>query len=190
MIVVSDNTATNLLLDRFPADLVNAELDKLGLEKTRSLRKILGDGANLQPHVSGVSKAGALPENKRFGIGVSTPKDMVTLLERLERGEIVNPPASREMLAILKRQQYKDGIGRHLPDSEVASKSGSLDHLRSDAGIVYSPRGRLAISITCDDIPAVDYSPDNPGSIFISRLTAILLDALTANPSAKAPVVP
>ncbi|MBV8816804.1 MAG: serine hydrolase, partial [Acidobacteriaceae bacterium] len=56
MIVVSDNTATNLLLDRFPADLVNETMEQLGFQQTRSLRKILGDGTDLRP-VSGVSRA-------------------------------------------------------------------------------------------------------------------------------------
>ena len=69
MIVVSDHTATNLLLDRFTADVVNAEMDRLGLNETRCLRKVLIGG---QPP-SGVSQAGQLPQNRRFGLGVSTP---------------------------------------------------------------------------------------------------------------------
>ena len=113
MIVVSDNTATNFLLDRFTADAVNAEMDKLGFPRTRSLRKILGDGKDLKPNPSGFSQAGRIKENDRFGIGVSTPEEMVLLLEKIERGEIVDPAACKEMIAILKRQQYKDGIGRH-----------------------------------------------------------------------------
>lgn len=178
MIVVSDNTATNLLLDRFPADSVNQMMDKLELTETRSLRKILGDGPNLKAEPEGVSEAGRRPENQRFGIGVSTPREMVKLLEMIEKGQVVGAAACREMIAILKRQQYKDGIGRHLEDSIVASKSGSLDALRSDVGIVYSRGGRIALAITVDDMPAIDYSPDNPGSILISRLTGTLLDGL------------
>lgn len=178
MIVVSDNTATNLLLDRFTADAVNAEMDHFGLKQTRCLRKILIDGK--EP--SGLSQAGRVAGNRRFGLGVTTPREMVTLIGRMERGEVVSPEASREMIAILKRQQYKDGIGRHMGDMPVASKSGSLDHLRSDVGVVYSPGGRIAIAITCDDLPAVDYSPDNAGSIFISRLAAMLVEGLRRQP--------
>ena len=167
MIVVSDNTATNLLLDRFGSDSVNAYMEQLGLHDTRSLRKIMPAGK--------VANPGPLT---RFGIGVSTPHDMVTLLEKLERGEIVNDAASREMIGILKRQQYKDGIGRRL-EFPVASKSGALDRLRSDVGIVYAPGGRIAIAITCDDLPKTDYSADNAGNIFISRLTGILVEGLS-----------
>ncbi|MDQ2944527.1 MAG: class A beta-lactamase-related serine hydrolase [Acidobacteriota bacterium] len=178
MIVVSDNTATNLILDRITADAVNDYMDKLGLKQTRSMRKVLGDGKDLKPNPSGFSKAGLLPENKRFGLGSSTPRDMVTLLEMLERGQVVTPAASKEMLAILGRQQDRAGIARKLGEMKVANKSGALDHLRSDVGIVYAPRGKIALAITCEDIPRTDYSPDNPGLLLISQLTQILIDGL------------
>jgi beta-lactamase class A len=173
MIVVSDNTATNLVLDRITADLVNAEMDKLGLRQTRSLRKVLGK------ETSGHSREGLREEFRRFGLGVSTAREMGTLLEKLERGEVVGPEASRKMLAILKRQQFKDGIGRRLPGYQVASKSGSLDRLRSDIGIVYSIGGRIALAITVDDMPRTDYSPENAGSVLISKLTGIIVDGLS-----------
>jgi beta-lactamase class A len=173
MIVVSDNTATNLLLDRFTADAVNAEMDSLGLKQTRSMRKVLigKDGA-------GLSAAGRLEENKRFGLGSTTPHEMVTLVEKMERGQLIDAASSKEMIEILKRQQYKDGIGRHAAGLVVASKSGSLDRLRSDVGIVYAPGGRIAIAITVDNLPKTDYSADNAGNIFISELTGMLLEGL------------
>jgi beta-lactamase class D/beta-lactamase class A len=179
MIVVSDNTATNLVLDRFTADFVNAEIDKLGLKQTRALRKILGDGNNLKPVASGHSREGLMEEFRRFGLGVSTPGEMVMLLEKLERGEVVSPEASRQMLAILNRQQFKDGIGRQLQNELVASKSGSLDRLRSDVGVVNSIGGRIAIAVTVDDMRRTDYSPDNAGSVLISQLTGMLLEGLS-----------
>jgi beta-lactamase class A len=166
MIVVSDNTATNLLLERFGSASVNAYMEQLGLHDTRSLRKIMG------------AKTAGIGADDRFGIGVSTPHDMVMLLEKLERGEVVSAEASKEMIAIMRRQQYKDGIGRRL-EFPVASKSGALDRLRSDVGIVYAPGGRIAIAITCEDLPKTDYSADNIGNIFISQLTGILVEGLS-----------
>jgi beta-lactamase class A len=177
MIVLSDNTATNMIIERFTADMVNAEMDQLGLRQTRSLRKVRGDGDDLRPP-SGWSAAGKLPENQKFGLGVSTPREMVLLLEKLARGEVVSPAASKEMIEILKRQQYREGIARHLGETPVASKSGALDHLRSDVALVYSPGGRIAMAMTCDDIPKIDYNVDNEGLLLISRVADILLDAL------------
>ena len=109
MIVVSDNTATNLVLDKVTADSVNDFMDTLGLKQTRSLRKVFGGGD---------SKALLNDEKmKAFGLGVSTPREMVKLLEMIENGKLVSREASAEMLEILKRQQFKDGIGRGLPDT-------------------------------------------------------------------------
>lgn len=170
MIVVSDNTATNLVLDKVTSDAVNDYMDSLGLRQTRSMRKIGGGGD---------SKAFADPQNKLFGLGASSPKDMVKLLEMLERGELVSKDASAEMINILKRQQFKDGIGRGLPDTvPSASKSGALDRLRADVGIVYTRRGRIAMAITTDDMMEVTYTQKNPGLEMLWRLSQILQDGL------------
>ena len=177
MIVVSDNTATNLIIDRITADAVNEEMDRYGLTRTRSLRKVRGDGNALKAP-AGWSQAGRLEENQRFGLGVSTPREMVLLLERIAKGQAVNAQASKEMIEILKRQQYKDGIGRRLGAVEVASKSGALDALRSDVGIVFAKRGRIAIAITVDGMPKVDYSADNVGNILIADLSKVLVEML------------
>jgi hypothetical protein len=73
---------------------------------------------------------------------------MAALLEKLEKGEVVSREASAEMIAILKRQQFHDGIGRTLAGVPIANKTGALDRLRSDVAIVYSDRGRVAMAIT------------------------------------------
>lgn len=170
MIVVSDNTATNLVLDKVTADSVNDFMDALGLRQTRSLRKVFGGGD---------SKANSDARLKLFGLGVSSPRDMVNLLEKLEKGEVVSKEASAEMIAVLRRQQYKEAIGRNLPDTiPSASKSGSLDRLRSDVGIIYTRRGRIAMAITVDDMIEVTYAPDNPGLHKIWKLSQILQDGL------------
>jgi beta-lactamase class A len=171
MIVVSDNTATNLILDKVSSNSVNEFLDSLGLKNTRSLRKIGGGG-----------DAAVLTETplyRNFGIGVASPREMVRLLEMLEKGEVVSKEASAEMLNILKRQQFKDGIGRNLPDTvQSASKSGALDRLRSDVGVVYTRRGRIAMAITTDDMMEVAYTPENPGLKMLWRLSQVLQDGL------------
>jgi hypothetical protein len=60
----------------------------------------------------------------------------------------------------------------------VANKTGSLDALRSDVGIVYSKSGPIVIAITVEGIPKVDYTPDNVGSLLIADLATILVDGL------------
>jgi beta-lactamase class A len=185
MIIVSDNTATNLILDRITADAVNDYLDTIGLPQTRSNRKVRGDGAKLAAP-TGWSKAGLLEENKRYGLGVSTPREMVRLLEQLHQGKIVSADVSKDILGILEQQKIKDGIGRHLPDDiHLASKSGSLDALRSDVGIVYTKGGPIAMAITVDDMPVTDYSPDNVGDKLISEIATVLRESLASTPHSK-----
>jgi beta-lactamase class A len=169
MIVLSDNTATNMMLDHFPGDYVNNWADHFGLVNTKILRKIGG---------AAPSRAAFESTNAPYGLGVSTPREMVTLLEALEKGQVVSPDASKEIIDIMKRQQDRNGIPRHLSGITVANKTGSLDHLRSDVGIVYSKRGRIAMSITCDEIPQLDWSSDNPGYVHIAKIAQILTRGL------------
>ena len=185
MIVLSDNTATNLILNRIGGNAVNARMAQLGLEQTRVMRKILGDRNDLKPYPTGITDEGARPENKKWGIGRSSPNEMVTLLERIFRGELVSKSASQEMLAILKRQRDHDGLGRDIKDITIANKTGALDHLRSDVGIIYSPNGPIAMAITVDDMPEINWTPENPGELLISQLSEILVEGLKANKSAS-----
>jgi len=178
MMVLSDNTATNMILERFPADRVNAWLDRIGLGSTRSMRKILGKNGP-----QGVSAAGKLEKNQKYGLGVSTPRDMVALLERMERGELVSADASREMIAVMKRCQDTTGLRRPFGDLPVANKTGALDALRSDVGIVYSKAGRIAMAITVDGIAQPDWGPDNPGSLLIADLARMLVRGLATRPA-------
>ena len=102
----------------------------------------------------------------------------VTILEKLERGQLVSAEASREMIAILKRCRDAYGIRRRLSGIPVANKTGALDALRSDVGIVYSKGGRIAMAITVDAMPSAGYTPDNPGCLLIADLAKLLVDGL------------
>jgi beta-lactamase class A len=169
MMTVSDNTATNMVLDHLSTDAVNARMESLGFTQTRIMRRVGGGG---------VSREGQVEANKRFGLGRTTPREMVTLLERLERGEVVSPAASKEMIELLKREQTTDGIWRGLWRVPKATKSGALDALRSNVGVIYHPRGRIALAVTCDDMPEPDWTPDNPALLLMSRLSELVIDGL------------
>jgi beta-lactamase class A len=177
MIVVSDNTATNLILDRIGGNAVNARMAELGLKQTAVMRKIMQG----KSHPEGTTDEGKKPGSEQWGTGRSCPRDMVMLLEKLYRGELVSKAASDEMIVVLKRQQDHTGVGRDMKDTVVAHKSGALDHLRSDVAIVYSPHGPVAMAITVNNIPEVDYGVDNPGNLLLSTLSGILVQELAQN---------
>jgi beta-lactamase class A len=171
MMTLSDNTATNMVLDYLTTDAVNARMESLGFKHTRIMRRVGGGGE---------SKAGKEPDNKRFGLGATTPHEMVEIMAKLERGEVVSKDASREMIDLMKREQARYAIGRTVPDVSMASKYGALDALRSCVAILYTKQGKIAIAITVDDMPQPFWSVDNPAYLLMSRLSLILSEGLNS----------
>lgn len=169
MMVLSDNTATNLVIDVLTADAVNARMESLGLRETRLMRRVFGGGESAE---------GRKEESKRFGLGRTTAREMVLIMEKLERGEIVSPGVSKEMLELMKREQGTNGIWRGQWRVPKATKSGALDALRSNVGIIYHPRGRIAMAITCHEMPEVNWTVDNPAMLLMSRLSEIIIEGL------------
>ena len=175
MMTLSDNTATNMVLDYLSSntapgtDAVNDRMNSLGFKATRIMRRVGGGGD---------SKAGKDPEGKKFGLGATTPHEMVQILEKLERGEVISPDASKQMLDLMKREQARYAIGRTTPDIPMASKYGALDALRSCVALLYTKQGKIAVSITVDEMPEVNWSVDNPAYLLMSRLSLILADGL------------
>ena len=169
MMILSDNTATNLVLDVLTTDAVNARMESLGFKQIKIMRKV-GSG--------GDSMAGKDPENKKFGLGSTTPREMVSIMEKLERGEIISAAASKEMIELMKREQGRNAVGRSLWNVPMASKYGALDRLRSAVAILYTKKGRIAMAISCDDMPETMWSVDNPAYLLMSRLSEVLADGL------------
>ncbi len=166
MMVVSDNTATNMVLDYLSTDAVNERMNALGFKDTRIMRRV-GSG--------GESREGKEADNKKFGLGRTSPQEMVQILDKLQRGEIIDAASSKEMIELMKREQARYAIARNLNGVDLASKYGALDRLRSCVGIVYSKRGKIAMAITVDDTPDVLWTVDNPAYLLMSRLSEILV---------------
>src|SRR4026209_2140121 len=169
MMILSDNTATNLVLDVLTTDAVNARMESLGFKNIKIMRKVFAGGE---------SAAGKDPENKKYGLGVATPREMVLVMEKLDRGEIVSPAVSKEMIELMKREQGRNAIGRSLWNVEMASKFGALDRLRSAVAILYTKKGKIAMAISCDDMPETMWSVDNPAYLLMSDVSAMLAEGL------------
>lgn len=172
MMILSDNTATNLVLDVLTTDAVNARMESLGFKNIKIMRRI-GSG--------GESSAGKDPENKKYGLGMATPREMVLVMEKLERGEVISAAASKEMIDLMKREQGRNAIGRSLWNVPMASKYGALDRLRSAVGILYTKKGKIAMAISCDDMPETMWSVDNPAYLLMSRLSEVISEGLAKN---------
>ena len=145
-------------------------MEALGIKNIKIMRKVFSGGE---------STAGKDPENKKYGLGVATPREMVLVMEKLERGEVVSPAASKEMIELMKREQGRNAIGRAQWDVPMASKYGALDRLRSSVAILYTKQGRIALAISCDDMPETMWSVDNPAYLLMSRLSEVLVNGLS-----------
>ncbi len=120
MVAVSDNSATNVLIDRVGMPNVNAMLDSLGLTHTRLRRKMM----DLQ-----AAKEGR--EN------ISTPHEMMTLLDAIYRGKVLNKESAADFFTMLSTNK-NSWIPRDLPaDLKIANKPGALEAVRNDSGIVF-----------------------------------------------------
>jgi beta-lactamase class A len=120
MVAVSDNSATNVLIDRVGMDNVNAFLKAQGLHQTKLRRKMMD-----------LKAAGEGREN------VSTPNEMLTLLQALYRGEILNKEMTADFFKVLSTHK-ESFIPRDLPDDlKIANKPGELEGVRNDSGVIF-----------------------------------------------------
>ncbi|MGE5815742.1 MAG: serine hydrolase [Acidobacteriota bacterium] len=151
MVVVSDNTATNLLVGRIGTAAANARMGTLGLKNTRIFRPTFRDG-----------HPDCCPElEHEFGLGMSTPRDMGILMELIATGRAVGSGASKQMFEILRRQQDTNMIPRRLPGNAgviVANKTGTDEekqpdasgfkgHIHNDVAIVKTPGATWVLAI-------------------------------------------
>jgi len=120
MVAVSDNSATNVLIDRVGMDNVIAMLDSLNLPHTRLRRKMMD-----------------LEAAKHGRENISTPREMMTLLEDIYQGKILNKEMIADFFKVLSTNK-SSWIPRDLPpEVKIANKPGALEGVRNDSGIVF-----------------------------------------------------
>jgi D-alanyl-D-alanine carboxypeptidase (penicillin-binding protein 5/6)/beta-lactamase class A len=161
MIVFSDNTATNLVLDKIGIAATGKRMETLGAPNTKINAKVfLGKTTSIAPE-----------RTKKYGLGSTTAKEMVGLLEKLHQGKLVSAEASKEMIEHMKKCEDKEKIKRFLsPKIAVAHKTGSVSDAKTDAGIVYLPSGPVALCVLTAENADKEFKSDNAASVFIGRV--------------------
>ena len=169
-LTLSDNVATNALLELREPGLVNAYLQELGLEQTTILGPV--DFAVIGPGIRG-------------GIGVATPREQTRLFTALAQNRILTPELCRYLLAVLSRQHHQDQIPRWLPWNPyaqfhgrgqpltVANKTGELDGTRADVALlVHEGLGMVALAVFTDGARDLRESVDVEGALAVAECGA------------------
>ena len=182
MVIVSDNTATNLAIDRFGVDAINARIAGLGLKDTHLYKKVMKPATGPMP-----------ADQPKFGLGKTTAREMAMVMERIGRCQLAGPgeaalPGDAAIcevaLKMLRNQFYRDTIPRYLEKldssetgSAIASKTGSLDAVRADVAIVAGKTGPMILSIFTYENVDQSWTADNEGEVLIGRLAREIVEA-------------
>ena len=172
MIVFSDNTATNLVLDKIGIDATAKRMEAWGFPNTKIHAKVFRG-----------STTSVFPERtKKFGLGSTTAREMVLILEKLHAGKFISPDASQEMLEHLKKCEDKDKFPHFLPPGTViAHKTGSVNDARTDAGILYLKRGAVAVCVLTAENEDKTWRADNAGNLLCAKVAQSICDYFSTN---------
>lgn len=176
MIIISDNVATNMMIDLIGIDRVNATMRSLGLRKTTLFVRLGDPAAGLDARKMNVSTAG----------------EMTRLFELIARHEAVSAEASEDMLRILRRQDYRHELTRLLPWNEmnrlanhkqnwVAEKGGAfINGIRTSGAVFHGPRGEFVMSAFCEGGDSRTTGRESEGNETLGKLGYAAWQSLAA----------
>lgn len=184
MVIVSDNTATNLMIDRFTTKMVNDNMTALGLDQTWLYKKVSKPAIGPMP-----------ADQPKFGLGKTTARQMSAVMEKIGRCDLnisgqppVDPAkaqvACKAAIEMLRNQFYRDTIPRYLETldnteegSGIASKTGSLNATRSDVAIIAAKSGPIVLAVYTYDNADKGWSVDNEGEVTVAKIAKAIVTA-------------
>ena len=165
MITLSDNTATNLLLDRIIIRRVWEKMEKLGLPHTKVHSKSF-------LRISSV----AMDSSVKYGLGVTTPNEMARLFALMSDGKAVNARADSAMLDMLAHNENFDKLQRDVDGLDVPHKTGETDQVRTECGL-FPLQSRVAYCVLTKDNADKRYMIDNEAHVMMARMGDAIVHA-------------
>lgn len=169
MIIVSDNIATNIMIDYLGIDNINNSIREFGLKDTVLHNKI--------------------DFEKYSQLGTSTPREYGYIYEKIVQGSFISKKASEQMLEILRKQHYNNMLTKSFPqyflDSEntadeeiilTGSKSGSMNACRNEGGIVTTPYGSYVLVMFTKEFHDPLYYSEHESAVFGSKVSRLFFD--------------
>lgn len=170
MSTISDNTATNLLLDRIIIRRVWAKMDSLGLSHTRVNSKTFLRNSSV-----------AMDSSVKYGFGVTTPNEMAHLFELLAQGKAVNPASDSAMLDILEHNTNDMMLQRYAGGARAAHKDGETDEVRAECTLWYL-RNRVVACVMTKDNKDQRWIVDNEAQLTLANMGLAIINAFGGVP--------
>jgi beta-lactamase class A len=181
MVVMSDNSATNLAIDHLGIENIDARIAKLGLKDTYLYKKVF------MPAPAGV----VMPaDQKKFGLGKTTAREMAMVMTKIVRCELAESGGPTQAddaklcqvaLKMLHVQFYRSAIPRYLDgmpggtSDSIANKTGSLDAVRNDVAAISTKNGMVVISVFTFNNKDHSWGAEQEGELSIAKLTRAII---------------
>lgn len=165
MTTISDNTATNLLLDRIIIRRVWDKMEELGLKNTKVHSKTFLRSSSV-----------AMDSSVKYGFGVTTPNEMARLFELLARGEAVSPAADSAMLDILEHNEDSQMLQRYAGGVRAAHKTGATDEVRTECSLFHLS-GRVVACVLTKENADTRWVLDNEPQLTMARMGEAIVKA-------------
>lgn len=175
MSVTSDNTATNLLLDRVVIRRVWNKMEKLGLPHTKVHSKVYLRMASV-----------AMDSSVKYGLGVTTPNEMARLFALLADGKAVSPKADSAMLDVLAHNEDYQSMQRQVESLTVPHKTGATDQVRTECAL-FPLQSRVVACVLTKQNADQRWLLDNEAQVLMGRMGAAIAGAWPRKPTPPAP---
>jgi beta-lactamase class A len=166
MTTISDNTATNLLLDRIMIRRVWDKMEALGLPRSKVHSKSFLRASSV-----------AMDSSVKYGLGVTTANEMATLFGLLANGEAVSPRADSAMLDMLAANEDGQLLQRFVSGVRAPHKTGATDAVRTECTLWYLPR-RVAACVLTRDNADTRWVLDSEPQLLMARMGDAIVRAL------------
>ncbi len=158
MMTISDNTATNLLLDRIIIRRVWAKMDSLGLHNTKVHSKSFLRIASV-----------AMDSSVKYGLGVTTANEMARLFELMAQGRAVNHSADSTMLEMMEHNTKDTMLQRYVDGARVAHKDGEVNQTRNECALWYLRNRIIACVLTKENVDQ-RWVVDNEAEVTLAKM--------------------
>jgi beta-lactamase class A len=181
MVVLSDNTATNMAIDRLGLAHINDTLRAAGLRQSVLYKKVYMPPTGPMP-----------PDQPKFGLGKTTAREMASIMERLATCRLgldgsaptaADGPICGAILHMLRNQQDRDSLPRYLETldtseagSAIGNKTGALNKVRNDVALVSTKNGPVVIAAFTWANADERWTGDNEAVQTLGKLGKVIID--------------